>query len=92
MIRIPLSQSGPADQFAAAVQSHIEACTKHMMGKPGVPAPRSTALIESVVKRVSQEGPVAVRGPDKFIAKPYQIYDDTPVSPEVQMLRDSIGA
>jgi hypothetical protein len=92
MIRIPLSQSGPTDQFAAAVRSYIEACTKHMMGKPGVPAPRSTPLIESLVVRVPQDGPIATRGPDRFIAQPYGIYDDTPVSPEVQMLRDTIGA
>lgn len=90
MIQIPLSQSGPADQFTKAVQAHIEACTKHMMGRPGKPAPRAPELIEAIVARQPQDGPVATRGPDRFIALPYEIVDDTPVSPEVQILRDSI--
>lgn len=84
MIQIPLSQSGPADQFAAAVQQHIETCTAHTMGKPGVPAPRSSELVERVVARVPQDGPVATRGPDRFVALPYQIVDDTPKTPEQQ--------
>lgn len=95
MIQIPLSQSGPADQFAAAVQQHIEACTKHMLGKPGVPAPRSSELVESVVARVPADGPVATRGPDKFVALPYQIVDDMPRTEEQQqaidLLRETIG-
>jgi len=90
MIQIPLSQSGPADKFAKAVQAHIEACTKHMMGKPGQPAPRATDVVESVVARVPQDGPVATRGPDRFVALPYEIVDDRVVSPELQILRDSI--
>jgi hypothetical protein len=95
MINIPLSQSGPADQFAQAVQQHIEACTAHQMGRPGVPAPRSSELVEAVVARVPQDGPVATRGPDKFVALPYQIVDDTPKTPEQQkaidLLRETIG-
>jgi hypothetical protein len=95
MIQIPLSQSGPADQFAAAVQQHIDACTAHMMGKPGVPAPRSSELVERVVARVPQDGPVATRGPDRFVALPYQIVDDTPKTPEQQkalgVLRETIN-
>jgi hypothetical protein len=96
VIQIPLSQSGPADQFAAAVQQHIEACTAHMMGAPGKPAPRSSELVEAVVARVPADGPVATRGPDKFVALPYQIIDDTPKTPEQQQaintLRETIGA
>lgn len=95
MIQIPLSQSGPADQFAAAVQQHIEACTAHMMGKPGVPAPRSSELVERVVARVPADGPVATRGPDRFIALPYTIIDDTPRTPEQQaqidLLRETVN-
>ena len=94
MIRIPLSRSGPADQFAAAVQSHIKACTAHMLGKPGVPAPRSTPLVESLVRRVPQAGPAATRGPDRFITLPYEIYDDRPRSPDqekaINTLRETI--
>ena len=94
MIQIPLSQSGPADQFAAAVQQYIEARTRHMMGKPGVPAPRSSELVERVVARIPQDGPVATRGPDKFVALPYTIIDDTPRTPEQQaqidLLRETV--
>lgn len=96
MIRLPLSQTGPADNFARLVQDHIEACTAHMMGAPGKPAPRASDLIESVIVRQPQEGLVATRGPDRFVALPYEIYDDTPVTPEQQKaidtLRSTIGA
>ena len=96
MIQIPLSQSGPPDEFAAAVQQHIEACTKHMMGAPGKAAPRSSELVESVVARVPADGSVATRGPDKFVALPYQIINDTPRTEEQQQaintLRETIGA
>ena len=91
MIRIPLSQSGPAESFAASVQAHRNALEKHMMGKPGKPVPIASALIEAVIERRPQDGPVATRGPDKFVILPYEIYDDTPVSPEVRLLRDSIN-
>jgi hypothetical protein len=94
MIQLPLSQTGPADRFAQAVQARIEQCTAHMMGKPGVPAPRHDELIERVVARVPQDGPVATRGPDRFIALPYEIIDDTPRTKEqqkaVDVLRETI--
>lgn len=96
MLKLPLSQTGPAEQFAQEVQAHIEALQAHMMGKPGVPAPRSTDLVESVITRQPQDGPVATRGPDRFVALPYEIYDDTPKTPEQQKaidtLRSTIGA
>jgi hypothetical protein len=67
-----------------------------MLGKPGVPAPRSSELVERVVARVPQDGPVATRGPDRFVALPYQIVDDTPKTPETEkalgVLRETIGA
>jgi hypothetical protein len=47
-----------------------------------------------VVARVPQDGPVATRGPDRFVALPYQIVDDTPKTPEQQaaidLLRETI--
>ena len=92
MIRLPLSQTGPADKFAAEVQKHIEACTAHMMGGPGVPAPRHSDLVEKVITRVPQDGPVATRGPDRFVALPYEIYDDTPKTPELQKAIDTLRA
>lgn len=91
MIHLPLSQTGPADKFGQAVQAHIGALQAHMMGPAGKPAPRASDLVESVIARQPQDGPVATRGPDRFVALPYEIFDDRPVSPEVQFLRDSIG-
>jgi hypothetical protein len=92
MIEIPLSQSGPADQFAKAVEAHRAAVEAHTKGPAGKPAPRASALVESLIRRVPQDGPVADRGPDHITIAEYEIVDDTPVSPEVQFLRDSIGA
>jgi hypothetical protein len=96
MIQLPLSKTGPADKFAQAVQAHIEALTAHMMGKPGVAAPRHDDIVEQVIARVPQDGPVATRGPDKFIALPYEIVDDTPRTKEqqkaVDVLRETIKA
>ena len=96
MIRLPLNQTGPADKFALAVQAHIEALTAHMMGATGKPAPRAPDIIERVIMRQVQGGPVATRGPDRFMALPYEIYDDTPKTPEQQKaidtLRSTIGA
>lgn len=95
MIRLPLSQTGPADKFAQDVQAHIEALTAHRMGPAGKPAPRASELIESVIATQPQDGPVAARGPDRFVALPYEIVDDQ-VTPEQQKaidtLRSTIGA
>jgi hypothetical protein len=95
MIDIPLSQIGSAADFDQAVADHIRMCTAHMMGKPNQPAPRATEMVESVVARIPQDGPVATRGPDRFVALPYQIIDDTPKTPEQQqalgVLRETIN-
>lgn len=94
MIDIPLSQIGSAEQFAKDVQKHVEDLTAQMMGKPGVPAPiASSALVDAVIVRVPQKGPVAKRGPDQFVVLPYRVVDDLPpdpVSPAVQLLRETI--
>lgn len=92
MIQIPLSQSGPADKFAAAAKAHRDALEAHLMGPAGKPRPIASPLVEAVIGRQPQSGPVANRGPDKFVVLPYDIVDDMQVSPEVQFLRDSIGA
>lgn len=95
MIKIPLSQTGPADKFALAVQAHIEALTTHMMGQAGKPAPRAPDVIERVIMRQVQGGPVATRGPDRFVALPYEIFDDTPKTPEqekaLSVLKETIN-
>ena len=90
MIQIPLSQIASEADFAAEVATHVAALKKHQMGKPGKPAPACTSLVAQVIARQPQKGPVATRGPDDFVVLPYTIVDDTPVSPEVQALRDSI--
>lgn len=95
MLKLPLSQTGPADQFAKAVQAHIEALTAHRMGPAGKPAPRASELIESVIATQPQDGPVATRGPDRFVALPYDVYDDNPKTPEqeraISVLRETIN-
>lgn len=89
-INVPLSLSGPPEDFAKAVQAHVEACTAHLMGKPGKPAPIASDAVAMVIRRVPQDGPVATRGPDKFVVMPYTIIDDTPRTPEQQRAIDTL--
>lgn len=89
-IKIPLSLSGPADEFAAAVEAHRKACHIHMMGRTGRPAPVASEVVQSVVARITQSGPVDKRGPDEIVVLPYEIIDDRQVSPQVQLLRETI--
>lgn len=95
MISLPLSQTGPADQFAQAVQAHIEALQAHRLGPPGKAAPRASELIERVIATQSQDGPVATRGPDRFVVLPYEIVDDTPKTPAqeqaISVLRETLN-
>jgi len=94
-IQLSLSQTGPADKFAAEVQNHIEVLTAHMLGPPGKPAPRASDLVESVIARQPQDGPVATRGPDRFVALPYEVVDDTPKTPAqeqaISVLRETLN-
>lgn len=79
MIQIPLSQSGPAQAFAAAVEAFRAALEKHAIGKPGIHAPIAPSiLVDGLVQRVPDTGPVAQRGPDRFVIADYEIVDDTP--------------
>jgi hypothetical protein len=89
-VNVPLSLSGPAEAFAKAVQAHVEACTAHMMGKPGKPAPIASPAVAMVVARQPEDGPVATRGPDRFMVLPYTIIDDTPRTPEQQRAIDTL--
>lgn len=91
MIQIPLSQITSAEAFRADVDRQIAALKKHQMGKPGVVAPAASLAVSSVIGRQPQPGPVDKRGPDQFVVLDYVIIDDIPVSPEVQVLRDSIN-
>lgn len=91
MVRIPMTIAGDPENFALAVQEHVEALTNHMMGKPGMPAPRANELVELVISRQPQDGRPAERGPDRFVVLPYEIYDDRPVSEQVKLLRETVG-
>lgn len=94
-LEIPLSQSGPAPAFQAALEAHRAALEAHRSGPHGQPVPVSHPLLDSLVARVPAVGPVATRGPDSFQVLPYTIVDDTPRSAEanqaLQVLRETIG-
>lgn len=85
MIQIPLSQSGPADQFAQAVEAHRQAKLAHRF-TVSVPAPTADYLVESVVGRVQGEP----GKPDDFVVLPFEIIDDTPRTPEQQKAIDTL--
>lgn len=84
MIQIPLSQIGNVLDFHTAVTKHRDALEAHQMGEAGKPAPAAPGIVESVIARVADKGPVAYRKPDRFVILPYQIIDDTPLTPEAQ--------
>lgn len=87
-IKIPLSQAGSAEAFAAAVETHIAKLVDHQMGKPGIAAPRADQLVEDAIRRVvDTEGPVDQRKPDLFVAD-YEIIDDTPPPPPEPTLEE----
>lgn len=94
-MQIPLSQIGSADQFAATVEAHRKALESHRAGPAGRPAPSASSLVEAVIARVPDQGPVDRRGPDRFEVRPYEIVDDRPVSEEAQRaiatLRETVG-
>lgn len=73
MISIPLSQVGSADAFAAEVEAYRMAVEQHQLGEHGVAAPAHSELIESLIVRVPDTGPVAKRKPDKITIAPYEI-------------------
>jgi hypothetical protein len=91
MISLPLSQTGPANEFAQAVEAFRQAKLAHRF-MVDVPAPTADPLIESVVSRVQGEA----GKPDDFIVLPYEIIDDTPRTPEqqkaIETLRETIKA
>lgn len=89
MIQLPLSQTGPAEQFAKAIEDFRRAKLEHRF-TVDEPAPTAAPLIESLVRRVNMgEGQ-----PDYFAVEEYEIIDDTPRTPEQQkaidVLRETI--
>lgn len=92
-IQIPLSVSGPAPAFAAALEEHRAALAAHRTGEAGVAVPIAHTLLDSLVLRVPATGPVATRGPDTFVIAPYEIVDDTPPpppAPTVEQLKQGL--
>ena len=93
MLRLPLSQTGPADKFAQAVEAYRQAKLAHRF-TVDVPAPTADPLVESVVRRVQGEP----GKPDEFVVLPYVIEDDLPKPPPtpeqqqaLDVLRETIG-
>lgn len=83
MIILPLSQTGPADEFAQAVEAFRQAKLAHRF-TVDVPAPTADPLVESLVQRVQGEP----GKPDDFVVLPFEIIDDTPRTPEQQQAID----
>lgn len=84
-IQIPLSRIESPAKFAAALKAHRSALAKHRKGKPNQAAPRAAVahdLIDALILRVPDSGPVEHRGPDRFEIAPYEIVDDTPTLAE----------
>jgi hypothetical protein len=95
MIQIPLSQISTRTEFEADVAKHRAALERHNLGEPGSAPPPAEPLVQSVIVRVPQKGPVATRGPDDFVVQEYRFLDDIPKPPEVvaalNVLRESIN-
>lgn len=89
-IQIPLSQSGSSDQFAAALEAHRADLVAHCAGEPGVASPVGPALVEQLIQRVPQSGPVESRGPDDFVILPYEIVDDTSPPPTLEQRKQAL--
>jgi hypothetical protein len=89
-MKIPLSQIGDPKAFAAALEAHRAALEAHRVGKAGVPAPIAHPLLDSLVARVPRGDP----HPDDFVILPYEIFDDTPRTPEqdkaLSVLRETL--
>lgn len=85
MLQIPLSRIGSAQGFADRLEAHRAALANHRIGEPDQPAPIAPAdhdLLDALILRVPESGPVEGRGPDRFEIAPYKIVDDTPRDPE----------
>ena len=90
MIRLALSQTGSAHEFAQAVEAFRQAKLAHRF-TVDVPAPTADPMIESLVRRVQGEPGKS----NDFVVLPFEIVDDTPRTPEQQkaidVLRETIN-
>jgi|GEM_PF-5367036 len=76
MTKVPLSFAGSAEAFGKRLEAHRSALESHRKGKHGRPAPLEHEIVDALILRVPDSGPVATRGPDKFVIAPYEIFDD----------------
>lgn len=79
-IQIPLSQISTPSEFDAAVAKYRAELERHVMGNTGVASPVADMLVQLVIARVPQKGPIESRGPDEFTVLPYEFLDDLPQS------------
>lgn len=90
VVQVPLSQSGPAPAFAAALEAHRAALEAHRSGAPGKASPVAHPLLDALVVRTHRGDPL----PDLFSIAPYIIVDDTPKTPEqnqaLSVLRETL--
>lgn len=86
MIQIRLSQIESPEAFAGALEAHRVALTDHCLGEPDQAPPIGHELLDQLIRRVPDSGPVEDRGPDRFEIAPYEIVDDTPPAPPVPTL------
>jgi hypothetical protein len=80
-IQVRLSQFESPEAFRAALDAHRTALSDHRLGEPDQPAPIANELLDRLIQRVPEPGPVEDRGPDRFEIAPYEIVDDTPPPP-----------
>jgi hypothetical protein len=95
MIQIRLSQIESPEAFAAALEAHRAALADHRIGDPDKPAPIAPIdheLIDQLIRRVPESGPVESRGPDHFEIAPYEIIDDTPAPPTLAERKHALVA
>lgn len=95
-VSVPLSAAGNPVAFAAALAAHAAALAAHRVGPAKVAAPVADPLVDFLVARIPDTGPVATRKPDTFQVRPYVIVDDTPKTPAqnqaLSVLRETIPA
>jgi hypothetical protein len=81
MMQIPLSQIGSPEVLSEALEAYRKALADHRMGEPDQPSPVAHELLDQLILRIPESGPVESRGPDRFEIAPYEIVDDTPPAP-----------
>lgn len=90
MNQVRLSQIESPAAFAAALEAHRAALADHRIGEPDIPAPIAHELLDQLILRVPESGPVETRGPDRFEIAPYEIVDDRPPPPTLTVRKQAL--